>query len=51
MSDSDLKSVVFRIRRERLDAVKELARQSRVTQSELLRMAIDDVLRKHGEET
>ena len=49
MNDRNLKSVVFRLKRERLDAVKELSRQTRVTQSELLRMAIEDVLRKHGE--
>lgn len=44
-----LQSLVFRLTREKRDAVHELARRTRVRHGELLRMAIEDVLRKHGE--
>lgn len=44
-----LQSVVFRLQREKRDALRDLSKRSRVTRSELLRMAIEDVLRKHGE--
>lgn len=45
-----LKSLVFRLKREKVDAVKEIARSSGLSQSELLRMAIEDVLEKYAKE-
>jgi hypothetical protein len=46
---SGLVSVVPRIRRDRFDALKALSKETRISQSALLREAIEDVLRKHGE--
>ena len=43
-----LTSVVFRLTRDRLEALKTLSRASRIRQSEYLREAIADVLSKHG---
>lgn len=45
----DLLSVVFRLERRRLAAVKELAEKTRIRQSEYLREAIADLLKKHEE--
>ncbi len=42
-----LTSVVFRLTRQKLVALKELSRATRVRQSEYLREAINDVLRKY----
>jgi hypothetical protein len=42
-----LTSVVFRLTRERLEALKALSRATRIRQSEYLREAISDVLTKH----
>lgn len=42
-----LTSVVFRLTRERLEALKTLSRATRIRQSEYLREAIADVLAKH----
>lgn len=42
-----LTSVVFRLTRQKLQALKELSRTTRVRQSEYLREAIDDVLNKY----
>lgn len=42
-----LTSVVFRLEREKLDALKELSRTSRIRQSEYLREAISDLLGKY----
>lgn len=44
-----LTSVVFRISRDKLDGVKDLARVTRIRQSEYLREAIDDLLLKHAD--
>ena len=43
-----LTSVVFRLTRDRLEALKTLSRATRIRQSEYLREAIADVLAKHG---
>jgi predicted DNA-binding protein len=42
-----LTSVVFRLPRERLDALKSLSRTTRIRQSEYLREAIGDLLAKY----
>lgn len=42
-----LTSVVFRLNREKLDALKELSRSTRIRQSEYLREAISDLLAKY----
>ena len=42
-----LTSVVFRLTRDRLEALKTLSRATRIRQSEYLREAISDVLAKH----
>ena len=42
-----LTSVVFRLNREKLDALKDLSRETRVRQSEYLREAISDLLTKY----
>lgn len=42
-----LTSIVFRLQRERLDALKELSRETRIRQSEYLREAITDLLGKY----
>lgn len=42
-----LTSIVFRLTRERLEALKALSRSTRIRQSEYLREAIVDVLAKH----
>ncbi|ATB32939.1 ribbon-helix-helix domain-containing protein [Archangium minus] len=44
-----LTSVVFRLNREKLDALKELSRSTRIRQSEYLREAISDLLTKYEE--
>lgn len=43
-----LSSLVLRVPRWKLEAVKALSRETRVKQSEYLREAIEDLLRKHG---
>lgn len=43
-----LTSVVFRLTRDRLEALKALSRTTRIRQSEYLREAIADVLAKHN---
>ena len=43
-----LTSVVFRLTKDRLEALKSLSRATRIRQSEYLREAISDVLAKHG---
>ncbi|HZN94505.1 MAG TPA: ribbon-helix-helix domain-containing protein [Myxococcales bacterium] len=48
MPDSDrLTSLVFRLQGDRLDALKELSRATRIRQSEYLREAITDLLDKY----
>ncbi|MBX5480363.1 MAG: ribbon-helix-helix domain-containing protein [Myxococcaceae bacterium] len=48
MSDTPrLTSIVFRLQRDRLDALKELSRETRIRQSEYLREAIGDLLEKY----
>ena len=48
MSDTPrLTSIVFRLNRDRLDALKELSRETRIRQSEYLREAIGDLLEKY----
>jgi hypothetical protein len=48
MSDSPrLTSLVFRVNRDRLDALKDLSRETRIRQSEYLREAITDLLEKY----
>jgi predicted DNA-binding protein len=42
-----LTSVVFRLSREKLDALKDLSRSTRIRQSEYLREAISDLLLKY----
>jgi predicted DNA-binding protein len=42
-----LTSVVFRLSREKLDALKDLSRTTRIRQSEYLREAISDLLTKY----
>ncbi|ABF87710.1 MULTISPECIES: ribbon-helix-helix domain-containing protein [Myxococcus] len=44
-----LTSVVFRLNREKLDALKDLSRTTRIRQSEYLREAISDLLAKYEE--
>jgi hypothetical protein len=41
-------SLVFRLRRSRLDALKELSRETRILQSKYLREALSDLLDKYG---
>ena len=43
-----LTSIVFRLTRDRLEALKTLSRTTRIRQSEYLREAIADVLAKHN---
>lgn len=45
---SGLLSIVPRMPRWQMDAIKQLAKETRVHQSHYLREAIEDVLRKHG---
>jgi len=45
--DHKLTSVVFRLSRERLEALKQLSKQTRIRQSEYLREAISDLLEKY----
>jgi predicted DNA-binding protein len=48
MSDSSrLTSIVFRLQKDRLEALKELSRETRIRQSEYLREAIGDLLEKY----
>ncbi|MGA9521596.1 MAG: ribbon-helix-helix domain-containing protein [Myxococcaceae bacterium] len=48
MSDTPrLTSIVFRLNRDRLDALKDLSRETRIRQSEYLREAINDLLEKY----
>ena len=42
-----LTSLVFRLQGDRLDALKELSRATRIRQSEYLREAITDLLEKY----
>ncbi len=42
-----LTSVVFRLNREKLDALKDLSRETRIRQSEYLREAITDLIDKY----
>ncbi|MBL8939729.1 MAG: ribbon-helix-helix domain-containing protein [Archangium sp.] len=44
-----LTSVVFRLNRDRLDALKDLSKETRIRQSEYLREAISDLLEKYEE--
>ena len=44
-----LTSVVFRLTRDRLEALKTLSRATRIRQSEYLREAISDLLDKYEE--
>jgi hypothetical protein len=46
---SHLVSLVFRISRSYLDALRGLSARTRVRQSEYLREAIEDLLAKYGE--
>lgn len=50
MSRQRLTSLVFRIPRKRLDALRELSKRTRIRQSEYLREAIADLLEKYEEE-
>ncbi|MGO8969201.1 MAG: ribbon-helix-helix domain-containing protein [Myxococcaceae bacterium] len=47
-TQSRLTSVVFRLTKERLEALKALSRTSRIRQSEYLREAIADLLSKYS---
>lgn len=47
-ADPKLTSVVFRLSRDRLEALKELSKQTRIRQSEYLREAIADLLGKYA---
>lgn len=47
MQDGPLTSVVFRLSREKLEALKALSRATRIRQSEYLREAIADLLAKY----
>jgi predicted DNA-binding protein len=47
-TQSRLTSVVFRLTKERLEALKALSRTSRIRQSEYLREAIGDLLSKYS---
>ena len=49
-TNSRLTSVVSRLNREKLDALKELSRATRIRQSEYLREAINDLLTKYEEQ-
>ena len=49
-SSKRLVSLVFRIPKQRLDALKGLSTKTRVRQSEYLREAIDDLLCKYDKE-
>lgn len=49
MDSPRLTSVVFRLNRDRLGALKELSRATRIRQSEYLREAIADLLGKYEE--
>lgn len=44
---SRLTSMVFRLQKDRLEALKELSRSTRIRQSEYLREAIADLLQKY----
>ncbi len=44
-----LTSVVFRLNRDRLEALKDLSRSTRIRQSEYLREAISDLLGKYDD--
>ena len=44
-----LQSVVFRLTRDKLDALKDLSRTTRIRQSEYLREAIADLLGKYDD--
>lgn len=48
--DNRLTSVVFRLKRERLDLLKDLSKETRIRQSEYLREAISDLLDKYEEQ-
>ena len=51
MNDSHrLTSIVFRLNRDRLDALKDLSRETRIRQSEYLREAISDLLEKYEDQ-
>lgn len=45
--NSRLTSVVFRLERQKLEALKDLSRATRIRQSEYLREAISDLLEKY----
>lgn len=47
-TQSRLTSVVFRLTKDRLEALKALSRTSRIRQSEYLREAIGDLLTKYA---
>jgi predicted DNA-binding protein len=47
-TQSRLTSVVFRLTKDRLEALKALSRTSRIRQSEYLREAISDLLTKYA---
>jgi predicted DNA-binding protein len=47
-TQSRLTSVVFRLTKDRLEALKALSRTSRIRQSEYLREAIADLLSKYA---
>ena len=47
-TQSRLTSVVFRLTKDRLEALKALSRTSRIRQSEYLREAIGDLLSKYA---
>jgi hypothetical protein len=47
-TQSRLTSVVFRLTKDRLEALKALSRTSRIRQSEYLREAIADLLTKYA---
>ena len=47
-TQSRLTSVVFRLTKDRLEALKALSRTSRIRQSEYLREAIGDLLTKYS---
>lgn len=50
MDRTRLTSLVFRIPKQRLEALKELSKRTRVRQSEYLREAIADLLEKYEEQ-
>jgi predicted DNA-binding protein len=47
MTRTRLTSIVFRIRRDKLKVLKALAQATRIRQSEYLREAIEDLLKKY----